>query len=403
MNLIPIIRSKLDEFKKKNPTFINLSDDFIFAFGPYMCMCTGHFEKECDMIAGYSSTMRFMLHAAYLIRALNNPSANRRLTIREFVKSVNDSFTDSNEKNTLLKYAEDYAKEITKKGHRSVESAMIAMSPIVPYSETVSVDIQTESPPSDVSIVGEIDQSLIGMTNHDTWLEALRKLFLSNFVPILVNYKCAEIFYVPQGNMLTTIDKSLLIDNCPIPVKTYWLLAMINYHNIEHSDFIKYLKNYKDTVSALSNDMSTESFSNFVELNVRELGSLDISVEALNDPTLLDTDRSAINCLLEAHKKFRERVSDYAPTYDYDKIMSFIALRRYMKFEEYPNRLFTGTIEKHDIVNVNDYGEDQYGFEMDNGTMVIPFLDLRDLKPKIIIVDGYTGEIKVSDSMHEDY
>ena len=66
---IDYVNQKLIDIYNKDGYLKNISDEFIFSFGPLMCMTKG-FEKEVDEISKYSRLMKIMQFTAFLYRKI---------------------------------------------------------------------------------------------------------------------------------------------------------------------------------------------------------------------------------------------------------------------------------------------------------------------------------------------
>ena len=89
MNIIEFIDSRLEKYRDQADGKLSLVDDnFVFAYGPCMCMTNGCYERECDEIARYNKYMQVMVHAAYLIRKIKFgkvSNAEAKSIIKDFI------------------------------------------------------------------------------------------------------------------------------------------------------------------------------------------------------------------------------------------------------------------------------------------------------------------------------
>ena len=130
--------------------------------------------------------------------------------------------------------------------------------------------------------------------------------------------------------------------------------------------------------------------------------NIDITVESWDDPTLDAKEEEAVSQIIQSHTNYiQEKTSEVK--YNFGILNDFINIKRFMKFEEFPNRLFVGSLEKSRIININIMGLDRNYYEMDNNTVACPFLDLRTYQVRVIVLHANTNEIEIIDDINELY
>ena len=150
---------------------------------------------------------------------------------------------------------------------------------------------------------------------------------------------------------------------------------------------------------------STATFESLIDkyssfTSIPPIGSITLE-SVIDDPTLSENAENAINQILDNHKGYqeiREKQAEDNAKYDIDRLRSFISINRYIVFEEYPIRLFISTLEKEDILNISYMDTNEQWMEMTNDCIVVPFMDARDMRPKIIVMKAYSNDIVIYDN-----
>ena len=148
----------------------------------------------------------------------------------------------------------------------------------------------------------------------------------------------------------------------------------------------------------------TQSYSAFEAMidSMAKSTDIDIAAESWDDPTMDSKEEAAVSVLINSQKVI-SKIDEERPKYDFGILNDFINVKRFMKFEEFPNRLFVGSLEKSRIVNINNMGGDRNYYEMDNNTVACPFLDLRTFQPRVIVLYANTNEIGILDDFQDLY
>ena len=404
MDLVRFIDQKLTQMRESSEgNLSNVSDDFILAYGPYMCMHAGAFERECDEIAQYNNIMQLMLHAAFLIRKISAGISygDSKKLIREFIVSVDESFPSSDfevesSRNSLLKFASDYLTIIRdeQKANKHLESFMTCASPIVPYDETLRKVDANEATRVDISTKLQDAMNKSYPPRFENRRKYLITLLLDNLAEIMTRYELCTVLAdeVTQNPNLLKLDRLVLeMKGVPSSVQAYYFLATVNYYNIPDQVFEKYLNFFKEA----GDFGKLQSYSAF-EAMIDEMSEntlVDISLESWEDPTMDEKSDAAIDTLIHSHSS--DAPSDIEVSYSFCDLEDYLNVNTYMKFEEYPNRLFVSSLENRHIININDMGGNRIFYELDNRVIACPFLDLRDYVPKVVVLNGRTGNIAI--------
>ena len=397
------IYNKLENIRNKNNDKLSsISNEFIFAYGPYMCIIPG-FERDVDEIAKENRLMKLLQYGAYLYRKITSSISyhDAKELIRDFIMTVDSNF-DGIEKDCLIKFGKKYLQIIRdeQKNMNNLESFMTCAAPIVPYSNTIQrKDLMEAEEDYRIDIAPKLTEIIKEKINIDDYLFSMLMdnlnviLHWAHIVPILNNND--------NSFDLTKLDKLVYsMHQIPKEVKIYYCLAIVNYHKIPPLVFNRYLSFFNDFCD-VAKMYSSASFESLIEEHSQNI-NLSAAMEALTDDPQLDIKaKNAVQNIIDSHSSYadmKEKAQNDNGKYDLDKIRSFISINRYIKFEEFPNRLFISTIEKYNIINISYMDSNMQFIEMSNDKMVIPFTDIRDNRPKIIVLDAYTNKITMYDN-----
>lgn len=407
MDIINFIDNKLSKYRNSTGNLSEVDNDFIFAYGPYMCMKSGEYEHECDEIAKHNKYMQIMVHAAYLIRKIhiNGVSySDAKEIIKKFIISVDNAFTESDniEKEVLNNFAINYLSNIRKeqKLRGDLESFITTASPIIPYNQTIAKpEIESAEETSHMDISNRVRSSITKDIES-----TIVKLLYGNLSEIMMNYSCSIILCDESDNKINLLRLDKLIkrnDEVSLDCQKYYFLAMINYYNLQNDAT---LDRYLDFFSSAGDFSKTKNYTTFESMinTMANSTDIDICTESWDDPTLDSKEEEAISNIIQSHTSYiNEKTSEVK--YDFGVLNDFINVKRYMKFEEFPNRLFMGSLEKSRIINVNNMGIDRNYYEMDNNTVACPFIDLRTYDVRVIVLHANTNEIEIIDDIKELY
>ena len=412
MDISKYINMTLDSYRDSvSGKITNIPDKFVFAYGPYMCMRKGEYEKECDEIAQYNKYMSVMVHAAYLIRKITSGISYRdaKKTFKDFNLSVFMTFgnTGDTESDYILQalnsFSNNYLSKIRKdqKEKGELESFMTCASPIVPYQETIRRADQLDS--AEEMTRADIANTIPKILTHSSVEKQIQELLLENLPEIMLNYNlCTVLLDGSQKTNLIKLDKLIMRDeSVSIASQKYYFLATVHYYELYNTvNYDKYVKFFEE-----AGDFSkTQSYSAFEAMidSMAKSTDIDIAAESWDDPTMDSKEEAAVSVLINSQKVI-SKIDEERPKYDFGILNDFINVKRFMKFEEFPNRLFVGSLEKSRIVNINNMGGDRNYYEMDNNTVACPFLDLRTFQPRVIVLYANTNEIGILDDFQDLY
>lgn len=372
-----------------------IDNHFIFLFGPYMVMTKGY-ENICDRLGKSSDIMKYLIWGAYLVRK----TANMR--VMECAKEVSafnifidkQYFPSEDIKNKFFDFSrsvlESHQKDTFKK---STENFVTCAAPIVQYEGT-SIKKQA----IDEAEEEELEEDDTLALEHACQLpnekmeEILKDLLLSDMLIVLKNCDCIKGL---DFNVIPSINK--LIDNLQDSIiKDYYFKAAIYYYSTKDNDDLReYLKLYRGFTNP-SEPKDYAAFEAIVSEYSNTLGVPSISVNEYDDADLDNEEQKAIAQLTKSatHEKV---------TYKLDTLNNFIAVNRFMKFEEYPNRLFMGSLDNIKILNIINMGGDRNYYECAIGDDSItpficcPFLDIRDLKAKVIVYNVEYDKVSINE------
>ena len=398
MNLSRYIDIKLNEYRDATDTRLLsvVDDNFVFAYGPFMCMYPEHYERECDEIAKYNVTMRIMVHGAYLIRKITGglSYADVKATIKNFIISIDNAFGNHEyitERAALTKFATEYLQKIRdeQRSKGDLESFMTCASPVVPYAELIEK-------PSIIQDGGIAITTSAQLETLKTKIkEELSLLLLNNLAEILINHRmCNVLIDERSGEIdLTKLDKlAFRNDAVSQPTQLYYFLAVMNYYGLQETPvFVKYLHFLKD----MGDFSTTKSFSAFESMinSMASATNINISTESWEDPSMDEKEEQAIAELIKTVPGYVGEEKEIK--YDFGALNDFINVKRYMKFEEFPNRLLVGSLERSNIINVTTMGPSRNYYELNTDKVVCPFIDLRDYSPKAVVLYANTNQIEI--------
>ena len=308
-------------------------------------------------------------------------------------------------KQALFKFANEYLEIIrnTQKSKGEFESFITNASPIVPYEQKTirRKDLLFDDASEDFERA-DISYSIAKFCGDKKIEDEIKNLLLNNIADILINYNLAITLYDRRNEFnLSKIDKLLLRRNdCKFEVQKYYALAIINFYNLQNNEEFMKLLEFYSKIGDFSKSTSYEAFENSI-LEMANYTSTNQAFEMWDDPLMDEYEKEAMSSLLTQHDQYK--IDETLPKYDFGRLNDFINLKRFMQFEEYPNRIFVGSLEKSKVVNINNMGGDRNYYEMDNNTVACPFLDLRNYKVRVIVLHGDTNNISIIDDINEIY
>lgn len=412
MDTMKYIDMQLEIFRNSSAGRLsNVPDSFVFAYGPFMCMSKDTYEQECDEIARYNKWMAVMVHAAYLIRKITSGVSYRdaKKIIKDFNLSNYLTFANSSSKNdndiydALHSFSNSYLSKIRneQKEKGELESFMTCASPIVPYKEMIKRPDQLGTA-EEMSRV-DISVNLPALITEDSVMQQIHKLLLSNLPEIMLNYHLCTVLLDDKSSQYNTmkLDRLMIREgSVSIEAQKYYFLATVHhyklYNNGEYEKYIRFFEEAGDFSKAKSYSAFEAMVTSMVNVTY-----VDDAIESWDDPSMDLKEEKAVATLIETHYTVKD--NEERPRYDFGYLNDFINVKRFMRFEEFPNRLFVGSLEKAKILNVNNMGGSRNYYEMDNDTVACPFLDLRTYQPKVIVLRANTNEINIIDDINDLY
>lgn len=391
MDTFNYIREKLEMYRSSGPdenrkTLALVPEQFIFYYGPFMCMETG-FEQEVDEMASIPSmeVIKLMQYAAFLLRGIRSLSyGDTKKFIRDFIGEVDAKHTFINKEwSTALQNMGiqmlTRVREVQKEDG-SLESAMINYAPIVTYSQEISKQYNGDEPPMELDeefkLIAEEAQRLTGTSS-----DRLKELLVTDLQTIMCNYHLAEASVDP----INIMDGYNIDEEYPLAARLYYSEAleyMMGVSEIHHKQYYDSLKKMIDFAHTKDygafEAMLTSVIQTYKEMYKDKEELFDAILEVWEDPSLTDHENEVVNQMLQDHT-----VSESAPNDLNDgilnKFLNFIALRRHVQFDEFARRKFVESLEKTRIVNFTSIrGGIGTLYELDNGAFALPYLDARD-------------------------
>lgn len=409
MTVEKYIDTMLESYRDSDRKLSSVPDNFIYAYGPYMCMQPGAYENECDEIARYSKLMNVMVHAAYLIRKITSGISYRdaKKAIKDFNLSIYLTFANSKDDDgvytVLSSFANNYLSKIRKdqKEKGELESFITCASPIIPYQEIIKRPDQLGTAEEEATRV-DIARNLPTETPQIYIEGQLQSLLMTNLPEIMLNYKlCTVLSDIDLKSNLLKLDKLMIRDSSvSIEAQKYYFLATVNYYGIYNTDEYEKYIHFFEEAGDFSKTQSYSAFESMVNTMAKST-NIDIATESWDDPSMDDREESAVSTLIQSQYTIKD--NEERSRYDFGILNDYINVKRFMKFEDFPNRLFVGSLEKTKIINVNNMGGDRNYYEMDNDTVACPFLDLRTYQPRVIVLYANTNEIGIIDDIHDLY
>ena len=176
------------------------------------------------------------------------------------------------------------------------------------------------------------------------------------------------------------------------PTQLYYFLATMNYYGLQNTPtFTKYLQFLND----MGDFSTTKSFSAFESMinSMAEATNINISTESWEDPSMDEKEEQAIAELIKSTAGYIGEEKEVK--YDFGLLNDFINVKRYMKFEEFPNRLFLGSLERSNVINITTMGPSRNYYELNTNKVVCPFIDLRDYSPKAVVLHANSNAIEI--------
>lgn len=408
------IDQKLMTIKERNKGSLKtISDEFVYAFGPFMVMTPG-FEHECDEIALTNVTMRLLQHAAYLIRSVTAKMSygDAKRLCRDFIVTVHQNFPESTEQReheALIHFANSYLIELRteQRTGKFLESFMTNSAPIVPYQPNTLVKKSIDgSFESGIDYSDEIQSTI--QKNSDapnlSHLQTLKEILLNNLSGILSWIQLTTVLpeeVSDQSNLMELDHLVIGHPECPPTIVGYYFLATINYYQLPFEIFDKYLKFFKSISKISSSPQSYDSFESMIN-QMAAMTSATISMEAWNDSELdSKADQVIDDMVSSAHQLSTDQKSELSSKYNLDKILNYISVQRHMEFNEGARRFFLASLsDRKKLLNVNDFGNGVFLYELDNDTLVCPFVDMRDWKTKMLVLDKDNNDLFISSDFH---
>ena len=364
MEITKFIDKQLERYRNSSTNKLEVSDNFVLAYGPYMCMAKGLYERECDEIARYNKWMSIMVHAAYLIRKITSGVSYRdaKKIIKDFNLSNYLTFANSSSENdndiyvALHSFSNSYLSKIRseQKEKGAFESFITTATPIVPYKEMVKRPDQlgTAEEMTRVDIANHLPKNF----TDDSIRNEITSLLLNNLAEIMMNYELCTVLVFnsiyEKANWFKLDDLLVRDSSVSFETQKYYFLATVNFYGMHNSpEFGNYLHFFEE-----AGDFSKmQSYSTFEAMvnTMANATNTDIAAESWDDPSLDAKEEEAISQIVNSHNKYSKDIIEEAK-YDFGALNDYINVKRFMSFEEFPNRLFLGSLEKSRVVNINN-------------------------------------------------
>lgn len=384
-HLSNLLDRKLTEIRDKNGGSLEtVNDSFVYAFGPFMSMEPG-FEHECDDIANFSDPMRVILFAAYLIRRITSGISygEAKKLIKDFIIEVDNTFPESTHKrihDSIIQFAIDYKNSLRVEQGTNLESFMTNSAPIVPYQGMMKKQLMEPGMETRIDCVDAVQKVIVDANqsrsgNQDT----LMAILLGNLAGIMKWKDLTTVIEDPAtgANNLLELDH-LIIDKGEIPhaVRAYYFLATINYYGLPIEIFDKYLRFFKE-MGDFSKQQSYDAFEAMVD-EMAETVNPNIATESWEDPEMEKKAEELYQNQITMNVKQEHKM------HDFNAFLNFAALHRNIRFDEHAKRLFAAEVHDRKIVNVNNMHNGMTIYELDNGTMVCPYVDIIDWQVRLL-------------------
>lgn len=377
------IRERLDGFYENN--YENVSDSFLYKFGPYIAMNTGY-EKQVDDIARKYHVMRFLQIGAYVLRYLKQKeNLDRKVKIDFLKKLIQIELPNEFDERC---YADEYhaiEKLITEKLvdlstiNRGSESVMTNIAPVVPYDSSL-VGVYSSDPETD-----RVPTDDLGATN---FAEELHRLLVKNFTKILESYKLTTYAPDKMDSIHRELVKTYGICGEFEDVAKYYRMAEAYYTVPPTGDALASMNLLYTSLFQTDEDKSMDESAFESMVNGYAANLTPGLEEDWDDMDLSDKDDEAIQSMLADAGLGTEQRED-RPMFDLNALYNFIYLNRYIQFDTWSQRLF---VEKFNaanrddakIININRINDKISAFEISTGILEVPFVDLRDYKVRVI-------------------
>ena len=405
MSIISFIDEYLDSHRVDSPIRYSVDSKFIYAYAPFMCMYPSQYELVCDKIASTNSIMRGFQHAAYLIRKITSGISyeSAKKTIKEFIIAADKNFTGDDKniaiRDMLIGFANNYLKHIRaeQRSNGHLESFITCAAPVVPYENTI---VKEELHGKNV-----FAKEILAISNEASNLEeVLFGLMLNNIEDIMTSHLEGTVNLKDEKTCQTNamlLDRFVVgLNSLKVGARLYYYFAAVNFFNIPKEVYEKHL-HFLESASDFSKTQSYNAFESMID-EMADYTNISISAESWDDPTMDEKADDAVNHILRTQTEYINTAST-DPKYDFGKLNDFINVKRYMKFEEFPNRFFLSSLEKTRCVNVNKMGPDRNYYEMDNDTVACPFLDLRTYNIRVVILHANSNDIEIIDDIRSIY
>ena len=382
MNIDSYIRERLDGFEQTD----QMPKNFIYLFGPYMCMTQGY-EYSVDHFSKIYTELKVMQYGAYLIRYARNKiqSGYKELAnfCRSFVIQLESDFPKAQypEENKCLS---NVVLEVLAKHKRiASESIVTDCAPIVPYQDPRNIECFEDS----------IQDLKMYKDRGEVIDSQLKDLLYNTLVEILIKADIiAEVFHFRESihDFFTTS-----IDGSP-EFKHYVKLAHLYFFQ-PSSETVDSSINFFSTITDISNKLDYDSF-----LNLIRSYSDSISLEAWDD---IDYHVAGIiSDNIPTEQKAEELEEENTPKYDLNVIYNLIALHREMRFDDLSKRQFTDAMKDEDkIININNLGKGIIAYEMQSGKLIVPFTDLITWSTKYMVMTKESNVCKIESLVTKQY
>lgn len=375
--------------------------EFIYCYGPYMAMTPGY-EKYVDEISKYNNDMNIIRLIAWSIRMNASQYIVDKDTLRSYTIAVGKAMPhyDKNFESLRQCIIADVADCVERKGK------LVAITKAATTESTTAVAAdekikEIRNMASRKVILGYIDQccnKIKNMTSEEKVRLVRSELFSKTPLEITSIVRNANDIL-----SIATDTESWLVNHTIAPDISK--LLPIDFDTFR-ADAIKYYI-LASLVLATSDELrATQNRCNLLEaVEASITDNTEISLESflgtsadLMTASSADIDEGKVR---EMINKGRD-TTDESEGYDIDSLRAYIYQNTYHLFGSDADDWFTQCVDMVWIKSISNF-EEWTIHEMIDGTIAVPYTDLRDYAYRVIIMDVQTGNIYTIDDPDEFY
>lgn len=366
---------------------------FIYKYAPYMIM-SDNFKSVKDVLSRFYQPANIFLINSKFFNAkgtCKDVKDSIRNIVKESCEIKDPSFKDiiSEKARTLIDYLRTYQKD-----NNLMESAMVNMSPIVPYDSTTikkaPFDEGASFGETSIPSLSYINKLKAELKNNPNIEDNIRRHMHGGLYNILQN---APVFTSIFNNNL-----ELLKDRGEdmYDAIAYYFMANLLHFNIPTEKALSFL-DYAAKLS--SGNITAQEMTELTSLmDPDSYYDIDMATEYWQNMTTTELDGEKIDELINT-----SLYSESKPSYDIQILLSYIYNHTYMVCDEYTNNTFMDMIaNKATVTNVSYYDKDIMSCEINGKYTVIPYLDLsKDYKMGMLCMNK-DGEVELKNDFNFD-